>query len=204
MSPVFVARGHLGRQLAQILYAIWCKYPTNELPGRTGGGDWAFLSFPVLRQQPFNDFFAIAEIRLLQPLDSTVQIDQLALGGQVQDAEGAGGFQTLTHGGSITSALVDENEIGLERDPKRDGGAFAGIESGEARIVVVHRFKHGLPCWGRFDPRLDRRWCRGIAKFARHLGRNRDGFKEAVKEIDMPDLHQVTDGAGVSDNQQHH
>lgn len=115
-----------------------------------------------------------------------------------------GGFQTPTQGNGITSALVDENKIGFQRDPKRDGGTFAGIESGEARIIVVHCFKHTQPCWRRFDSRLDRRGSRGVAKFARHFARNRDGFKEAVKKFDMPDLHEVTDGAGVSDNQQHH
>ena len=86
------------------------------------------LSIAVLRREAFDDFFAIAEVRLLQPLDGMPQIDQLPLGGEVQDAEGAGDFEPLRAGGSITSALVDENEIGVACDPEGEGGAFAGIE----------------------------------------------------------------------------
>lgn len=105
----------------------------------------------MLRQQAFDDFFAIAEVRLLQQFDSVFEVDQFPLGGEVQDAEGSSDLDPLASCGSITSTLVNENEIGLERDPERDSGAFAGIGMGEVRIVMAAGVERIEPYGGRSD-----------------------------------------------------
>lgn len=97
-------------------------------------GTQACLSRPVLRQQVFDDFPAISEIRLFQPLDGLPQIDQLLLGGQIEDAESAGDLDPVPDGGGITPALVDENEVGLERDREEIAARSPGsrLESAES------------------------------------------------------------------------
>lgn len=145
---------------------------------------------PVLRQQAFDDLFAIAEVRLPQPLDGILQIDRFPLGGKIQDPKGAGDGKPHSYSGSICSTLVDENQVGLELSPESDGGAFAGIELGSGWIVSANRMKHTQPTRGRSDPGLNGYGRRRVAKFARHFGRNGDGCKQAVKQIDMPDPDQ--------------
>jgi hypothetical protein len=105
----------------------------------------------VLRQQAFDDFFAIAEVRLLQQFDSVFEVDQLPLGGEVQDAEGSSDLDPLACGGSISSTLVNERRLRLEFDSERDSGAFAGIETGEVRIVMAAGVERTEPYGGRSD-----------------------------------------------------
>lgn len=84
----------------------------------------------MLVQQSFDYVPAIAEIRLLQQFDRAPEIDHFAPAGEVKDTESASGLQTFTHCGRTTFALVNENEISLQRHPEHDRRAFAGIESG--------------------------------------------------------------------------
>ncbi len=61
----------------------------------------------------------------------------MPLGGEVQNSKGAGDFDPFADGGGRTSALIDENQIGLELDAESKGSSFAGIEIVQGWIVGV-------------------------------------------------------------------
>lgn len=61
----------------------------------------------------------------------------------------------------------------------------------------------GEPDWGRPDPRLNGGRRGGVTEFTGHFGWDGDRLKEAVEEIDVPDLNEIADRAGVRDDQQH-
>lgn len=89
----------------------------------------------MLCQRSFDHFFATAEVRLFQPFDDMWKVDSMPLGGEVQDSKGAGDLDPLADGGGGTSALVDENEICLELDAERNGGA-GGAEGSESSLAT--------------------------------------------------------------------
>jgi hypothetical protein len=127
----------------------------------------------------------------------------MTLGREVQEPRGAQDLDPLTDGDSETFPLVDENEICLESQAQRDGGAFAGIETVQSWVIRVTSLDHSQPSPGRLDPSPNGWRRRRIRKLTGHFHWNDDDREQVTKKIDLTHQNQIPDRAGLRHNEQH-
>ncbi|SPF49044.1 hypothetical protein SBA4_4000004 [Candidatus Sulfopaludibacter sp. SbA4] len=84
---------------------------------------------------------------------------------------------------------------------QRDSGGFSFIQTGHVRQAGgVVDFK---PCGRSGDPAPNWQRRKRVRKFGLHGDRQRDFIEHAGKKLDMADLDQVIDRAGIGDDQPH-
>ena len=161
----------------------------------------ALLSSPPIEQR-IDDLLPVPEVCLFEPIHRLLQVNQAPFRGKVKDPQRAGRLESLIYGHGGAFALIDKDEVGFQGNAERNGGSLAGVQGHESGIVDI---------WCRDDvhpgllfyPGLHR-WRRGrMAQLLSHDRREQYLFEQLRQEIDLIDLHQVTNRTGVRDNQKH-
>src|ERR1700722_424433 len=155
----------------------------------------------VFFQKSFKQRFRPVESRVFQFFDRLGKINQPKFRRNIKHAERAGDAQAFSFRHANPIPLIHEQQVGMEGFRERDSGGFSGIEAGyQGQADGVMDFKPG---GGRGDPMFYRQRGARAGKFGLDGHRKSDLFKHAGKQINIANLNQVTDGAGVGNYQLH-
>ncbi len=170
----------------------------------SGGSGPSFVSGPlVFEKKGFQQARWPSERRTFKQPDRLPEIEQAALRRKIKHTQRAGDTQALPFRSADASALIDEQQIGLERCRQGDCGGFSLVKS---------RVRDGFEGFGSDDlkpggqggdPALDQRRRDRIGEFSPDHAWKRYPFKQAGKNFDMADQDQIIDRAGVGDHQPH-
>jgi hypothetical protein len=74
----------------------------------------------MLLEQHIEEFFPSAEIRIPEARERVGHVDHATMGSEIENAERSGDFESLAARNCRAPAVIDENEVGSERQPKRN------------------------------------------------------------------------------------
>jgi hypothetical protein len=97
--------------------------------------------------------------------------------------------------------FVDQQQVSVKGFRQRDSSGFSFIEAGHLRqpsgVVDLK------PCGRSGDPALNWQRRERVGKLGLHSERQCDLFEHAGQKVNVVDLDQVIDWAGIGDNQPH-
>lgn len=155
----------------------------------------------MLLQEVIEQGLRTPEACKLQLADRFREINQAATRRKIEQSKRSGDAQPSILGDTKAIPLVDQQQIGVEYFRQRDSGGFSIIQAGHLGQVgcVVNLKPLGRDC----DPVLDLQRCARFGKFSLDCGRQSHSFKHARQKLNVADLDQIIDGAGIGDHQPH-
>jgi hypothetical protein len=157
------------------------------------------------RKQRIENFRRIPEIRCLEPHHGRGKINQPASPGQIEDAQRAGHRETLAPRHRHGFAIIDQQQIGVERLRQRKSRALAPVQShqkgigvirGRGRPQVEPSGWHGGPVahrFGRF----------GMKQLVPDRVRDQDFREELEQDFALADQDEIVDRPGIGDDDRH-
>jgi hypothetical protein len=92
----------------------------------------------MLLEQSIEEFLPPAEIRIPEACERLGHVDHAAIGSEIENSERSGDFESFVARHCRATAVIDENEIGRDRQPKRD----------RRLLALVQRLQRGVVCRG--------------------------------------------------------
>ena len=91
-------------------------------------------------EETIEQLFPQAEIRGSKFFQRLSKIDQVPASGQIEDSERSRYLETLSSRGRGPSAVVDENQVGRERNAEQYCRLLARVQRSQGRIVAGLNF----------------------------------------------------------------
>jgi len=157
----------------------------------------------MLPEQGIKKFLPPAEIRSPEPRERLSKVDHATARCKVKNAKRPGYFESLSPSDCRAFAIVDEDEVGREKQSQRDRRLLAFVQ--RAQRWIIARPDHGYlkPLGHRAHPASQRRRRGKVAQLVAHNRGDEYLLEQSRQELDLIDLHKVTKRAGVSDYKTH-
>ncbi len=155
----------------------------------------------MFEEQRFQQGLWPSERRAFEQVDRLREIQETTFCRAIEQPKRARDAQTSFFGHAKAIPLIDQQQVGVQGFGQGDRRGFSFVQAGDSRQAggVVN-----LKPYGRVgDPEMYRRRCESTGKFGMHGVRERNSFKHAGKKLDMPDLDQVVNRAGIGNYQPH-
>ena len=153
---------------------------------------------PVFPEHGIEQSLRISERCEPQSFCRLREVDKSRLRGEFKQAWCAGDAQSQIPRNPDASALVDQNQVGIQGDSQGDHCCFTLIKRG---WPGPRRFHDLQPIRRVPNPGTHRRGSAGIAEFFFHSRRKDSPLKEPGKQIDLADQNQVIYGSGIGNDQ---
>ncbi len=146
-----------------------------------------------------------AKVGQPQLRDGGSEIEETALGGAIEDAEGAGDGEAEAAGFLDAFPVIHEDEIGMEVEGEENGFLFAGIEVGKWRGGGLDGERdHLQPSGAVGEPQADGLGGGGMFQFGGDGLGDEDFGVAGGEEIGVADEDEVAEGGGVGDDEARH